>query len=247
MALSVRDTVEILGVSVDRRSFSDALKTACSYLESNIPHAIYTPNPEIIMKAYRDETYAAVLNRADMVVPDGIGVVYGSKMVGRPVTERVAGFDLSCALLSEAAKSGKRVFLFGGKPGIADLAAKSMTEKYPGLLICGTAHGYDPDKSHIASEIRACSADIVLVCLGAPAQESWIDIYKEETGAKILIGAGGSLDVFAGTAKRAPAIFRKLNLEWFYRLLCQPSRIGRMMDLPRFAWTVFLHGKRQDK
>ncbi len=245
MENSKRNTVDILGVLVDRNSFADALSRAVSFLDDTAAHAIYTPNPEIIMHAYRDEEYAAVLNRADMVVPDGIGVVYGSRIVGRPVSERVAGFDLSCALLAHAGKTGKRLFLFGGKPGVAEEAAKNIAAKYPGIFIAGTTHGYHENYGHVAAEIANSAADIVLVCLGAPKQEMWIDENKDRTGAKILIGAGGSLDVFAGTVKRAPLFFRKLNLEWFYRLIKQPSRIGRMLDLPRFAWKVLCHGKRQ--
>lgn len=240
-----RDTVDILGVRVDRADFSAALLRAKAFLDTKEPHAIYTPNPEIIMKAYRDAAYAEVLNRADMVVPDGIGVVYGSKIVKKPVRERVAGFDLSCALLAYAGETKRKVFLFGGKPGVADAAAEKLKAKYPGILIVGTCHGYHKDTSHVANEISKSEADIVLVCLGAPAQEFWIDANKEAAGAKVYIGAGGSLDVLAGTAKRAPLFFRKLNLEWFYRLLKQPSRFGRMLDLPRFMIKIMLHGKRQ--
>ncbi len=240
-----RDTVEILGVNVDRAGFETALSTAKSYLDKDHAHAIYTPNPEIIMHAYRSKAYADILNRADMVVPDGIGVVYASKIVKKPVQERVAGFELSCALLEHAGKTQKSVYLFGGKPGVAELAASRITETYPGIRIAGTNHGYHESYAHIAAEIAESSADIVLVCLGAPRQENWIDQYKDETGAKILIGAGGSLDVLAGNVKRAPKFFRKLNLEWFYRLISQPSRIGRMLDLPRFALHVLMHGKKQ--
>ncbi len=240
-----RDTVDILGVNVDRADFATALQTAKAYLETDRAHAIYTPNPEIIMKAYRSADYAAVLNRADMVVPDGIGVVYGSKIVGKPVRERVAGYDLSCALLEHAGETGKKLYLFGGKPGIADTAAEKIKEKHPGIVIAGTTHGYHESYDHVAAEIAESGADLVLVCLGAPKQEVWIDENKDRTGARVLIGAGGSLDVFAGTVKRAPAFFRKLNLEWFYRLIKQPSRAGRMLDLPRFALKVLFHGKRQ--
>ncbi len=242
---SFRDTVDILGVLVDRADFQSALGTVKQYLDSDVAHAIYTPNPEIIMHAYRNKKYMDVLNRADMVVPDGIGVVYGSKIVGKPVKERVAGYDLSCALLKYAGEKSKKVFLFGGKPGVAEMAAERMKEMYLGIEIAGTTHGYHKSYDHVATEIKNSGADIVLVCLGAPKQEFWIDKNKDATGAKILIGAGGSLDVFAGTVKRAPAFFRKLNLEWFYRLIKQPSRAGRMLDLPRFAIKVLLHGKRQ--
>ncbi len=240
-----RDTVDILGVNVDRWDFNTTLETVKGFLETEEAHAIYTPNPEIIMHAYRDAAYRDVLNRASLVVPDGIGVVYGSKIVGRPVKERVAGFDLSSALLAYAGETGKRVYLYGGKPGVADLAAEKLTEKFPGIVIAGTCHGYHKDTAFLPEEIRKSSADIVLVCIGAPKQEKWIDENKDKVGAKVLIGAGGSLDVFAGTVKRAPVFFQKTNLEWFYRLIKQPSRAGRMLDLPRFGLKVLIHGKRQ--
>lgn len=243
--VNFRDTVDILGVLVDRSDFQTALSTAKEYLNADCSHAIYTPNPEIIMHAYRDKAYMDVLNRADMVVPDGIGVVYGSKIVGKPVKERVAGYDLSCALLKHAGNQNKKVYLFGGKPGVAEKAAERMKETFPGIQIVGVTHGYHKTYDHVSAEIAETNADIVLVCLGAPKQELWIDANKDATGAKILIGAGGSLDVFAGMVKRAPAFFRKLNLEWFYRLIKQPSRAGRMLDLPRFAIKVLFHGKRQ--
>lgn len=240
-----RDTVNILGVLVDRGDFDKAFDKCKTFFDTNSAHAVYTPNPEIIMHAYRSEEYKDVLNRADMVVPDGIGVVYASKIVGKPVKGRVAGFELSSALLKWCGEQNKKVYLFGGKPGVADEAANKISENNPGIIIAGTNHGYHKSYEHIADEIAKTGADLVLVCLGAPKQEKWIDENKDKTGAKILIGAGGSLDVFAGNVKRAPLFFRKLNLEWFYRLITQPSRFVRMLDLPRFAIKVLLHGEKQ--
>ncbi len=245
MEKSNKNTVEILGVYVSRCDFNESMDIAKTYFEEDRPHAIYTPNPEIIMHAYRSEDYKDVLNRADMVVPDGIGVVYASKLLGKPVKGRVAGFELSSALLKWCGEQKKKVFLFGGKPGVAKQAAAMIEDANPGIIIAGFEHGYHEDYSHIADEISKTGAELVLVCLGAPKQEQWIDAFKDLTGAKVLIGAGGSLDVFAGNVKRAPLFFRKLNLEWFYRLVTQPSRIGRMLDLPRFAIKVLLHGKKQ--
>lgn len=245
MEKSNKNTVEILGVYVSRCDFNESMDIAKTYFEEDRPHAIYTPNPEIIMHAYRSEDYKNVLNRADMVVPDGIGVVYASKLLGKPVKGRVAGFELSSALLKWCGEQKKKVFLFGGKPGVAKQAAAMIEDANPGIIIAGFEHGYHEDYSHIADEISKTGAELVLVCLGAPKQEQWIDTFKDLTGAKVLIGAGGSLDVFAGNVKRAPLFFRKLNLEWFYRLVTQPSRIGRMLDLPRFAIKVLLHGKKQ--
>ena len=130
--------------------------------------------------------------------------------------------------------------MFGSKPGVAEKAAKNIQEKYSGIKISGTRNGYfkEEDEAEIIRSINDSGAKLLMVCLGAPKQEKWIYKHKDELKVNLCIGAGGSLDVFAGEVKRAPEIFIKLNLEWFYRLLKQPSRIGRFMALPRFILTV---------
>ena len=237
---SKRDTVNILGVNIDRLTAAEALGRAVDMVRSDGVSVIYTPNPEIVMAAYEDTDFAKILNSADMCVADGIGVVYGAKMQGTPLPERVAGFDLSCGLMAEMAKFGGSVFLFGSKPGVAETAAEKLREKNPGLKIAGTCDGYfsEDDVPKIIEKINVSGADLLMVCLGAPKQEKWIAAHRGELNVKLCIGAGGSLDVLAGTVKRAPDIFIKLNLEWFYRLCKQPSRIGRFAALPRFIGEV---------
>lgn len=236
----MRDVVNILGVNIDNITAAEALDKAEQLVKSDGVSVIYTPNPEIVMAAYEDSEFCGVLNSADMCVPDGIGVVYGSRIIGKPLPERVAGFDLSMGLMERMSKFGGRVFLFGSKPGVADEAAEKLTQKYPGIEIAGTRNGYfaDSDEEEIVNEINSSNADLLMVCLGAPKQEKWINKYKDRLNVKLCIGAGGSLDVVAGNVKRAPEIFIKLNLEWFYRLCKQPSRIGRFMALPKFILTV---------
>ena len=237
--VTMRDVVNILGVNIDNITAAAALNRAEELIKSEGTSVIYTPNPEIVMAAYEDPDFRGVLNSADMCVPDGIGVVYGSRIIGRPLPERVAGFDLSMGLM-------ERMSGFGGR---ADEAAKKLTEKFPGLRIAGTRNGYfaESDESEIIDKINASNADLLMVCLGAPKQEKWINKYKDKLNVKLCIGAGGSLDVVAGTVKRAPEIFIKLNLEWFYRLCKQPSRIGRFMALPKFILTVKKENKKNDK
>ncbi len=236
----MRKTVEILGVHIDKITMEEAVETALSLLAQEGVSAIYTPNPEIIMAAYQDESFRKILNDADLCTPDGIGVVYGSRMLKDPVPERVPGFDLTCHLLERIAKTGEGVFLFGAKPGVAEIAKENLETKYPGLLVSGVHDGYfkEEDEGDIVKQINESGAKLLLVCLGAPKQEKWIEKHKNDLTVNLCMGVGGSLDVFAGTAKRAPQIFIKLNLEWFYRLLKQPSRIGRMMMLPKFILTV---------
>lgn len=243
----MRNVVNILGVNIDKITAVDALNKAEELLHSDGVSVIYTPNPEIVMVAYEDAEFCEILNSSDMCVPDGIGVVYGAKMIGEPVPERVPGFDLCCGLLERMGKSGDGVFLFGSKPGVAELAAENLVKKHPGLKISGTRDGYfkEEDIPQIINEINESGAKFLMVCLGAPKQEKWIYSHRDELKVNLCIGAGGSLDVLAGTVKRAPKIFIKLNLEWFYRFCKQPSRIGRFVALPKFILTVKEHNKKE--
>ena len=236
----MRNTVNILGVNVDKVTFDEALNAAEALVNSDGVSAIFTPNPEIIMCARDDEEMREILNSADLCTADGIGVVYGSKILGDPVPERVAGFDLTCALLERLSKTGDGVFLFGAKPGVAETAKKNLEEKYPGIVVSGTRNGYfkEADEAEIVAEINKSGAKLLLVCLGAPKQEKWIASHKAELKVNLCMGVGGTLDVLAGAAKRAPEIFIKLNLEWAYRILKNPSRIGRFAALPKFVIEV---------
>lgn len=184
-----------------------------------------------------------MLNRSDLVVPDGIGVVHGAKILGKPLKERVAGFDLSCEILSLLAKRGGSVYLLGAKPGVAQKAAENITEKYAGIKIAGMHDGYFSDDAPVVADIKQSNADFLMVCLGFPKQEKWIDLHRNELNVRLAIGAGGCLDVFAGTVMRAPDFYCRHGLEWLYRLIKQPSRFIRMTALPRFALKVIFKGR----
>lgn len=234
-------TVNILGINVNKDNMNLAFEKVKQYFDEPGAKAIYTPNPEILMAAYKNEEFNEVLNNADMVIPDGIGVVYASRILKNPVAERVAGYDLTCKILNYAAEKGIKVFIYGGKPGVAETAANNLRKK--GVNVSGVMHGYQQDESLVIDEINKSGAEFVMVCIGAPKQEFFISKNKDKTNAKVFIGAGGSVDVIAGTVKRAPDIFIKLNLEWFYRLIKQPSRIGRMIQLPIFILKVMFSKK----
>lgn len=236
----MRSTVNILGVNVDKVTFAEALERAEKLLQTDGVSKIFTPNPEIVMQAHGDDELCDILNSADLCTADGIGVVYGSKILGEPVPERVAGFDLACALLEKISRSGEGVFLFGAKPGVAETAKAKLEEKYPGIVVSGTHDGYfkAEEEEKIVDEINASGAKLLLVCLGAPKQEKWIARHQDKLTVNLCMGVGGTLDVLAGVAQRAPEIFIKLNLEWAYRILKNPSRIGRFAALPKFAVEV---------
>lgn len=195
---------------------------------------IVTPNPEIVWLCRQNEAAKEAVNRAALVVPDGIGVVYASRILGRPLKGRVPGFDLAAGLLPLIAENKLRLFLLGAKPGIAERAAENLKKTHPELIICGINDGYFKDSEPVVNMINESHADAVFVCLGAPLQEIWMSENLEKTCARLMIGLGGSLDVFAGEMKRAPDIWIKLNLEWLYRVSRQPSRARRLLSLPKF-------------
>lgn len=233
-------TVEILGVRINNVTMAEAVETVKGLLEKKTSSAVYTPNSEIIYRAKNDEEFKNVLNSSDLNVADGIGVVYGAKILGTPIPERVAGYDLACNLLPVMNEKKAKLFLFGGKEGVGQRAKENILKKYPDINIVGIKNGYFTDSTPIIEAINETEPDFVFVCLGAPKQEKWIHENKEKLKCRVMMGIGGSLDVFAGEAERAPDIFIKMNLEWFYRLMKNPSRIGRMMDLPKFGIAVAL-------
>lgn len=226
--------VDVLGVAFDDVTLEEAVDRALVLLGEDGPHLVATPNPEIVQRANADPEFAQILASADLVLPDGVGVIYAAKILGRPLKGRVPGIDFASALMGRMAQSGKRLYLLGAAPGVAEKAAANLTAAYPGLVVCGTHDGYFKEDGPVAEAVRQARADVVFVCLGAPKQEKWISANGAAAGARLYIGLGGSLDVFAGDVERAPERFQKLGLEWLYRLMKQPSRIGRMAKLPLF-------------
>ena len=242
----MKDKVNILGVWVDMVNIPRAVDKIMQFFNDDGLHKVYTPNSEIIMAAYKDDNFRDILNDAELLTADGIGVVYASKILGKPITERAAGYDILCEVLERIKGTSRSVFLFGGKPGVAELAEEKLKERFPGIVIAGTRNGYfkPEEEEDIVSQINSSGAELLLVCLGAPKQELWINKYKDKLNVKVAMGVGGSLDVFAGTALRAPDFYCKHGLEWFYRLMKQPSRAGRMLALPKFGFTVLIKGRK---
>ncbi len=230
--------VDVLGIQFDNITMEEAVATGVSLAQGEGFHYVVTPNPEIVNLGRAMPDYGDILNGADLVLPDGIGILYAGKILKTPLKERVPGIDFATGLLEKLAGTSVKLYLLGAKPGVAEQAAQKLLETYPGLSICGWRDGYFTDSQEVAAEIRECGAQLVFVCLGAPKQERFIVEYGPQTGARLMLGLGGALDVFSGQVRRAPAGFQKLGLEWFYRLLCQPSRIGRMAKLPLFLGSV---------
>ena len=237
--------INVLGVGFDNMTMDQAVSEGVRLMSSEGAHYAVTPNPEIVEICREDEDAREAVNNADLVLADGIGVIYGAKMLGTPLKGRVTGIGFAQGIMERMAKNGKALFLLGAKPGVAEKAAENLARQYPGLQIAGTHDGYFQEDGPVIDAIRASGADVAFVCLGAPKQEKWMRQNGEATGAHLLVGLGGCLDVFSGEVQRAPEVFQKLGLEWLHRLAKNPSRIGRMMKLPLFL--VHVAGEKRKK
>ena len=228
--------IDVLGVGFDSLTIEEAVTRAKALMTERRAAYVVTPNPEIVMACReRLETMQAV-NATDLVLPDGIGVIYGARILGTPLKTKLPGIDFIQALMADMAKEGKSVFLLGAKPGVAEAAAEKLKAQYPGLAVVGTQDGYFKDDAPVVEAVNAARPDLLLVCLGAPKQELWMQRNQSLLNVGLMAGLGGSLDVFAGNVRRAPKAFQRLGLEWLYRLMKEPKRIGRMMKLPKFLF-----------
>ena len=242
------EKINIRGVYFDNVNMDEAMEKAKEMVNSEGLSYMVTPNSEIVQNCIENRELYDVINSASLIIPDGIGVVYASKILKTPLKAKVPGCEVAEKLLEYAATTGDGVYFFGGgkkteeREAVSTLAKEKMCEKYPGLNVVGTRDGYftQEDVSAIIEEINSSGAKILFVCLGAPKQEKWIYENRNALKVNFAAGLGGTLDVFAGTVKRAPKFFIKTNLEWFYRLICMPSRIGRMMKLPKFLFGTMI-------
>lgn len=241
------EKVNILGVNVNSLTMDSAVKKAEGLIQEGGFHCVFTPNPEIIWNARKDPELKEILNNADLLLPDGIGVVMASKIKKQPMPERVSGYDFTRRLLD---LQGHSFFLFGAKPGVAESAAEKLRKENPQIQIAGTRNGYfddEKDTDDIINQINQSGADVLIVCLGVPKQERWIYRNRKKLKPALCIGVGGTLDVIAGVAKRAPDIFIKLNLEWLYRTVKQPSRLKRNWVLPVFMLNVLFCDRKSNE
>jgi N-acetylglucosaminyldiphosphoundecaprenol N-acetyl-beta-D-mannosaminyltransferase len=240
---------DILGIRFDDLTLDEAVQAGARLLSDSDFHYVVTPNPEFILSAETDLEFKTILNQADLVLPDGIGVVYSARILGTPLKERVPGIDFASGMLSVLNQRGGRLFLLGAKPGVAQQAGVNILEQYPNIVLCGTQDGYFTDETAVVRMVADARPDLLFVCLGAPKQEKWMARWGVLTGARLAIGLGGALDVFAGNVERAPERWQKLGLEWAYRLKKEPKRIGRMARLPLVlsrAASQRLFGKKTD-
>lgn len=241
----MRSTIEVVGINIDNVTMEEATDRLRQFLQQEGCSMVFTPNSEMLMEAVKDREFEEILQSGDLIIPDGIGVVIASKFYGTPLRERVAGIDLMTNLMQLSDEQGKAVYILGGMEGVADEAAIRLKEKYRGLIIAGTRNGYfgEEDEEEIVDEINRSGADVLLAGLGVPKQEKFIYRHRDKLKVKIAMGVGGSIDILAGKAKRAPEFYRKAGLEWFYRLIKEPWRAKRMLRLPKFIILAYYDAK----
>ncbi|MDO5040843.1 MAG: WecB/TagA/CpsF family glycosyltransferase [Peptoniphilus sp.] len=242
--------ISIFGADVLNIDFSEAVEMVKNLLKEDKFHYVVTPNTEIVYDAKDNPKILNIINSADMSIADGIGLIYGSRIRKKPLKERVTGFDLSMEILNICEREGYSLYLLGTKPHIVKSAYENLRAQRPELKVVGYndgffkgAHiGYEghEEEQRVIEEIDRLKPDVVFLGLGYPKQEIWIDTHKDKLNTRLIIGNGGVIDIIAGEVKRAPDIFIKLNLEWFYRLMSNPSRIKRQLAIPKFLISVLL-------
>lgn len=244
----MRETVKIFGVHIDELKKIEVLEKIKAFLKEDVTRTIYTPNTEIVMECRKNDKLKDILNRGDIVIPDGIGLIYASKIKKKGLTERVTGCDVSLDILDIANTEGYSLFLLGGNPGVSEEASEKIKKNYPNIKLVGTHDGYfkgthtgnsgDSEELAVIDQIIKSKADILFVGLGAPKQELWIDENKDKLNCRIIIGNGGTIDILAERVNRAPEIYQRLGLEWLYRLSKDPRRIKRQLVIPVFILTI---------
>ena len=237
--------IDVLGVSFDDLTMDEAVEIALGFMQERRACYACTPNPEIVMAAKGDASLCAALSGAELVLADGVGITKAAAMLGTPLKSRVPGIDFASNVISRLAERGGSVYLLGAKPLVAEAAAEKLTQTYPGIVIAGTNDGYFTDDAPVIEKINAASPDFLMVCLGSPKQELWMSANAGRLSCGLMAGLGGSLDVLAGNVQRAPETWRRLGLEWLYRVIKEPKRLGRVMKLPAFVLEAAAEGRRR--
>jgi N-acetylglucosaminyldiphosphoundecaprenol N-acetyl-beta-D-mannosaminyltransferase len=233
-------SVSIYGIPFCKLGMQETVQLMTDMIRSGKPHQVITANPIMVMAALGDPAYKAMMQRAELIVPDGTGIVWAAKYAGNPVKERVPGIELLHELLRVGESFGWRFYLLGAAPDIVAETARRLQQRFPGIAIAGYRDGFfgPQEDAEVIRSIREAKPDVLFVARGADTQEPWIDRYKHELGVPLVMGVGGSFDVIAGKTKRAPRWVQRMRLEWLYRLIQEPFRYKRMLVLPKFVLYV---------
>ena len=234
-------TISILGINIHNLTMQQAVALVGEFVESQQPHLIVTPNPEIIVSSLNDPEIKEILNNAALALPDGVGAVLAGKILGTPFKERVPGIELMQNVVQLASEKSYGIYLLGASPAVVQTAAKKLTQKHSALRILGTMHGFfmrTDEEAHVISDILDAAPDILFVGMGSPLQEKWAAQNLHKLRVPVIICVGGSFDVISGYLKRAPKWMQQLSIEWLYRLFQEPKRWKRMLVLPVFILKI---------
>lgn len=240
--------IKILGVRINNIDMDEAMAKIDRFFESDELNYIYTPNPEIVMRAGRDEEFKKIINSASLNLCDGIGLIIASKLKKKPLKSRVTGYDTSIKILELMNEKHLSLFLLGAKPGIAEKAIEKINNDYPNIVIAGYNNGYFngshnghascDEEEALIQKINDSKTDAIFVGMGAGYQEKFIYYNKDKLKTKLAIANGGVIDVLAGNVKIAPAFIRNIGMEWLYRLIKEPKRFKRQLDIPKFLMKI---------
>jgi N-acetylglucosaminyldiphosphoundecaprenol N-acetyl-beta-D-mannosaminyltransferase len=237
-------TVSLFGVRISKLDMPATVAYLSEAVRTRSPHQVVTVNPIIMMNGLDQPTFMSILQRAELIVPDGTGVVWATRHIGSPVAERVTGFDLVHQLMEVGNQNSWTIFLLGASPETIKEAHHRLAQQYPSVkLISRDGYFGEAEDAEVINMIQKANPDILFVGRSTNTQEPWIDRYRTELNIPVMMGVGGSFDVISGNLRRAPKLFQKLQLEWLFRLIRQPWRYRRMLDLPRFAWKVLRNSK----
>lgn len=240
--------IKILGVRINNVDMDETMNKIDGFFDNDELNYIYTPNPEIVMRAGRDEEFKKIINSASLNLCDGIGLMIASKLKKKPLKSRVTGYDTSIKILELMNERHLSLFLLGAKPGIAEKAIERINNDYPNIVIAGYNNGYfngshnghasSNEEEALIQKINDSKADAIFVGMGAGYQEKFIYYNKDKLKTKLAIANGGVIDVLAGNVKIAPAFIRKIGMEWLYRLIKEPKRFKRQLDIPKFLMKI---------
>ena len=236
----MKASADILGVKIPKASVAYAEAEILKFLSRRGGAKIFTPNPQMLAAADHDAQFKRILNSAELLLPDGVGVLLAAKLTGDPLPIRITGIDTAYRVLELSAQRGLRVAFIGGEKGVAARAAERLKKEIPTLNVAFTHHGYfkkfpndNPQNQALTDKLKSVGPDVIFVCFGTPAQEKWICENADSLpSVRIFMGLGGALDVWSGKTRRAPMAVRAIGAEWLWRCIGEPKRFARLLPLP---------------
>jgi N-acetylglucosaminyldiphosphoundecaprenol N-acetyl-beta-D-mannosaminyltransferase len=239
----MKQRIEMMGCQIDNLSMEETLQTIEGFIQSGKPHQHVVVNVDKVVKASRDPELRKIINDCALVNVDGMPIVWASRLLGKPLKERVAGVDLFDALMGYSAKKGWRIFFLGATEEVVTSVKRLYENRYPNISIVGHRNGYWKlsEENQVVEQIKDAQADLLFVAISSPKKEQFLNRYQADMKIPFAMGVGGTFDVMAGKVNRAPMWMQKSGFEWFYRFLQEPRRMFKryFIDDMAFFWLLF--------